>query len=54
MLKRLQQKKPNYDTQKLNRDWVKQKNVMKIMSNYPFMLSDRPKNKRNSTSNIEK
>lgn len=27
---------------------------MKIMSNYPFMLADRPKHKRNSTSNMEK
>jgi hypothetical protein len=35
------------------KDWVKQKNVMRIMSNSPFMLSDRTKTKRYCFVNID-
>jgi hypothetical protein len=41
MLKRLQDKKPNYDTEKLKQDWLKQKHVIKNVANYPFILNDK-------------
>lgn len=47
-LRRLQDKKSDYETNKFNEDWKKQQNTMKIMANYPLILTDRPRPKRHS------
>ena len=51
LLKRLQEKRPNYETQKFKQEWKKQKYVIKNLSNYPFIINDKRKGKR-STSHI--
>ena len=52
LLKRLQERKPNYETEKFRQTWRKQKYVIKNLSNYPFIISDRKKKKTNSQSLI--
>lgn len=51
-LKRLQEKKSDYETTKYKEDWKKQMNAMKIMANYPFILTDRPRPKRHSIAQL--
>ena len=51
MLKRLQEKKAIINNEKLNQDWRKNKYVIRHLSNYPFIMSDRnKKSKRTSFS----
>lgn len=49
LLKRLQEKKSSYDTGKLKEDWKKQKEVIKNIANFPFVLRDAPKRQRRRT-----
>ena len=38
MLKRLQEKKSDYQTEKFNQDWKKQKEVIKNIASFPLVL----------------
>ena len=49
LLKRLQEKKSNYDASKLKEDWKKQKEVIKNIAYFPFVLRDAPKRQRRRT-----
>ena len=49
LLRRLQERRSNYETEKFKQSWRKQKNVIKNMSNYPFIISDRKRKKNSST-----
>ncbi len=40
LLKRLQDKKSDYEADKLNQEWKKQKEVIKNIANYPLILKD--------------
>ena len=52
MLQRLQEKKPNYNADKMKQEWKKQKNVMKIMSHYPAS-TEKQKSPRNSLVGLQ-
>jgi hypothetical protein len=41
MLKRLQEKKSSYATEKLRKDWVENKDIIRKMSNLPFHINKR-------------
>lgn len=49
LLKRLQERKANYETEKFRQSWRKQKSVIKNMSQYPFIIDDRKRKKNSST-----
>ena len=46
MLKRLQQKKSDYDVQRLRQDWKKQKAVIKNIANFPLISKDSARRRR--------
>lgn len=46
LLKRLQEKKSDYDTGKLKEEWKKQKAVIKNIANYPLIIRDGSKRER--------
>ncbi len=46
LLKRLQDKKSDYDTGKLKEEWKKQKAVIKNIANYPLILRDGSRRER--------
>ena len=41
MLKRLQERKSDYEAQKLKEEWKKQKTVIKNLVNFPFIIRDK-------------
>lgn len=51
MLKRLQDRKANYETQKFKQSWRKQKQVIQNQSNYPFIFNNE-RRKRSSVSQV--
>ena len=52
LLKRLQDKRSDYDVDRLKEDWKKQKAVIKNIANYPFVIKDGSKRRRGSTKPI--
>ena len=52
MLKRLQEKKSSINTNKLSQDWRKNKYVIRHLSNYPFIMSDRNKKSKRTSSSM--
>jgi hypothetical protein len=46
LLKRLQEKKSDYDVQRLRQDWKKQKAVIKNIANYPFIPKESSRRRR--------
>lgn len=46
LLKRLQEKKSDYQAQRLNEDWKKQKAVIRNIANYPIIIRDGSKRER--------
>jgi hypothetical protein len=53
LLKRLQDKKSDYDVERLKEDWKKQKRVIKNIANYPFVIKDGSKRRRGSSKPID-
>lgn len=53
LLKRLQDRRSDYETKRLNSEWKKQKSVIKNIANYPFILKDKqpPRRRKSMTSN---
>ncbi len=41
LLKRIMDKKSDYDSKKLKEEWKEQKKVIKNIANYPFIIRDR-------------
>ena len=53
LLKRLQGKKSDYDAKKLKEEWKKQKEVIKNIAFYPFVIRSHPRHRRRLTSKQE-
>lgn len=49
-MKRLQEKKSDYQAEKLNEDWKKQKTVIKNIANFPLILKDGKRSKKRTFS----
>lgn len=51
LLKRIMDKKSDYEAQRLQEEWKKQKQVIKNITNYPFIIKDKiSKGRRKSTT----
>lgn len=51
LLKRIMDKKSDYEAQRLQEEWKKQKQVIKNITNYPFIIRDKIyKGRRKSTT----
>lgn len=48
LLKRLQEKRSDYDVDRLKDDWKKQKAVIRNIANYPFIIRDGTRKRRHS------
>lgn len=49
-MKRLQEKKSDYQTDKLNEDWKKQKAVIKNIANFPLIVKDGKRTRKRAFS----
>jgi len=53
LLKRLQEKRSDYDADRLKEDWKKQKAVIKNIANFPFVIRDGTRRRRASSRPID-